>query len=131
MNAIGKVAVAALTGGALLALGVSPASAEGSRTTYIGGWERGRESNRWYDSNTGTVETSVRLSGCYTDSSFNSATLSLYQDISWSPDKNVGNRTNYCGASYWGRPGAGSYYFKLADFSGGSRFTADPVYITW
>jgi hypothetical protein len=131
MNTMRKVAAAALGGATLLALGVSPAQAEGSRTTYMAGWERGHESSRWYDSTNGTVETTVSLSNCYTDSSFNSATLSLYQDISWNPDKNMGNRTNYCGTSYWGRPPAGSYYFKLADFSGGSRFTSDPVYITW
>jgi hypothetical protein len=131
MNTMRKVAAVALGGATLLALGVAPAQAEGSRTSYIGGWERGRESNRWYDGNADSTSSIVSLSTCYTDSSFNSATLNLYQDISWNPDRNVGSRVNYCGLSSWGRVSAGSYYFKLSDFSGGSRFTADNVYIAW
>ncbi|MER6316477.1 hypothetical protein ABT237_22285 [Streptomyces sp. NPDC001581] len=110
---------------------MTPAQAEGSRTSYIAGWDRGWESNRWYDNNYDGNATGVGFGSCYTDSSFNSATIALYQDISASPDRGYGNRTNYCNYTSWSRPGKGSFYFKLSDFSGGTRLNVDDVNIDW
>ncbi|MFE1383537.1 hypothetical protein ACFW6S_31780 [Streptomyces sp. NPDC058740] len=118
-------------GAALLSLGIVPAHAEGSRTSYIGGWEAGHESNRWYDNNYDATSTSVRFSGCETDTSFSAAVLGLYKDISLAPDENHGSRTNYCGTSSWGDESAGSYYFKLNSFSAGSRLSVTDVRIAW
>ncbi|PJM98558.1 hypothetical protein CG740_34460 [Streptomyces sp. CB01201] len=118
-------------GAALLSLGVVPAHAEGSRTSYIGGWARGNESSRWADDNSDGASTSVGFSGCQTDSSFSSASLNLFQDISLAPDKDRGSRTNYCNTSAWGVQPKGSYYFTLTGFTGGSRLTVSTVRIAW
>ncbi|WP_328301523.1 hypothetical protein OG389_29670 [Streptomyces sp. NBC_00435] len=131
MNSMRKATAVAVGGLTLLALGVADAAAEGSRTTYIAGWERGHESNRWYDNNSDSTTTTVGFGSCYTDSSFNSATVAVYQDVSWSPDKNIATRANYCNTTYYGRVSAGSYYFKVSDFSGGSRLSVDDVNIGW
>ncbi|MFD8978467.1 hypothetical protein [Streptomyces sp. NPDC059564] len=126
-----KAVAVAMGGVTLLALGVTEASAEGSRTSYIAGWSRGGESNRWYDNNSDSNTTTVGFSNCYTDSSFNSATVAVFQDVSWSPDKNIATKVNYCNTTYYGRVSAGSYYFKLTDFSGGSNLSVDDVNIGW
>ncbi|MEU9418374.1 hypothetical protein [Streptomyces sp. NPDC048272] len=115
----------------LLTLGAAQAQAEGSRGSYMSSWGRGHESNRWYDNNYDSLVTGVQFSNCVTDSSFNSATIGLYQDISAAPDRGYGNRTNYCNYSSWTRPGKGSFYFKLNDFSGGSVLSVNPVNINW
>ncbi|MER5564445.1 hypothetical protein ABT071_38330 [Streptomyces sp. NPDC002506] len=131
MRKIRQAIAVAAGGAALLSLGIVPAHAENSRTSYIGGWARGNESSRWYDNNNDGVSTSVGFSGCQTDSSFSNASLTLYKDVSLAPDENHGGRTNYCNTSYWGDESEGSYYFTLSGFTGGSRLSVSTVRIAW
>ncbi|MGO4634208.1 hypothetical protein AB4225_25300 [Streptomyces sp. 2RAF24] len=131
MRKIRQAVAVAAGGAALLSLGIVPAHAEGSRTSYIGGWAVGNESNRWYDNNYDGTSTSVGFSGCETDTTFSGANLGLFKDISLAPDENHGSRANYCGTSTWGDESAGSYYFKLNSFTYGSRLTVSSVRIAW
>ncbi|WP_328301527.1 hypothetical protein OG389_29690 [Streptomyces sp. NBC_00435] len=124
--------VASLAGGVLLAgLAALPAQAENSRTSYISWWQPGKESSRWWDNNNDSASTTVALNGCDTTGHFSWASLSLWRDVSLSPDRGYGGRTNYCGASEWGDVTAGSYYFKLDGFADGDAFNASTVNIYW
>ncbi|MFD8978471.1 hypothetical protein [Streptomyces sp. NPDC059564] len=73
----------------------------------------------------------MALNNCETTAHFSWASLSLWRDIDFAPDRGYGGRTNYCGASEWGDVAAGSYYFKLDSFSGGDAFSAGTVNIYW
>ncbi|MEU6889820.1 hypothetical protein ABZ918_32405 [Streptomyces viridosporus] len=127
MRKIRSAAVIAAGTATILGLSVMPAHAEGSRTSYIAGWRVGKTSNTWYDNNSDAVATTVTLKGCFTDSEFHSAKLTLYK----SDGTSYGTKTNTCGTSSWTRPGKGTFYFKLTDFSGGSSFSAEKVEIRW
>ncbi|WP_405600776.1 hypothetical protein OG741_23040 [Streptomyces sp. NBC_01410] len=127
-----KATAVAAGGVVLLGLGVLPAHAEGHRSTYISVWERGHESNRWYDRNSDSIRTAVSLTTCHTDAIFSSATLKLSKEVDFAPDENRGSRTNYCNAtSNWGDESAGTYYFTLTGFNGGSRLSVNSVGINW
>ncbi|MGW4651234.1 hypothetical protein [Kitasatospora sp. NPDC004289] len=96
---------------------VTPASAEGSWSSYISYWLYNSESRRWTDNHTDSDTTYVSYSGCSDDNSgwFNAGhptVVELDRDISFSPDQSYGGRDNYCNTVNWGeRTQKGSYYF--------------------
>ncbi|WP_274917595.1 hypothetical protein [Streptomyces sp. WZ-12] len=113
-------------------IGVVPAHAEGSRTTYISGWHINNESQRWTDNNKDATSTSVAFSGCSTDSGngFNDAGLTLWKDV-FGPDENHSSRSNRCNTSSWGRQSAGSYYFSLNSLTYGGTLHVKSVTIRY
>ncbi|MFI8966596.1 hypothetical protein ACIGO8_31305 [Streptomyces sp. NPDC053493] len=122
-----------VVGAAILGLaGAAPAFAEGSRSTYIQGWQVGHESSRWTDNNLDAVTTSVGFSGCTTDgwNGFKAATLILWKDV-FGPDPSQGVKTNYCNRVYWGDQSSGSYYFSVDGFTTGGSLSVSSVGIVY
>ncbi|MEU5211853.1 hypothetical protein [Streptomyces sp. NPDC020742] len=124
---------AAVTAAALLIglVGTPAAHAEGHKTSYIKGWTPFTESSRWTDRNVDSAKTTVKLSGCATDSDFRSATLTLYRNVDWGRDTKIKSITHKCGTYSWGHLSKGTYYFTLSGFSGGGQFWAKKVVISW
>ncbi|MFF4950891.1 hypothetical protein [Streptomyces chattanoogensis] len=115
--------VAAIGGIATIAMGATPAFAEGGFNSSISYWATGAESRRWHDAAKDSASTTVRLSGCTTPTNPGksaSATVAVYKDISFQPDRSYGSKS-VCGRTgYWGNPGSGTFYFSLSTINGTS-----------
>lgn len=137
---VSRLSCAALTGAvATMVLGVVPAYAEGSKSTYISNWATGYESSRWHDTNTDSASTTVRFSGCSLTSSGQptpSAAVSVWKDT-FGPDTNYGSKSNACSKTLsWGDRAKGDYYFVLDKINGASgpgtfHLNAKTVTIKW
>ncbi|MEU0431923.1 hypothetical protein ABZ153_09800 [Streptomyces sp. NPDC006290] len=128
---------ATIAGIMTLACGISPAYAEGSRTTYISYWSTGGESSRWHDGNTDSAQTAVRFNNCSVPSSPGtgaSASVQVWKNVDFAPDTNLGGK-QVCGTTqYWGDVSAGDYYFRLDKINGtyyGFHLDSDPVWINY
>ncbi|MFF2852047.1 hypothetical protein ACFVT5_37825 [Streptomyces sp. NPDC058001] len=102
--------VGALTLGATIAM-ATPASAEGSWSSYISGWSGGEESRRWQDSHNDSASTTVQFSGCnFHGGSVVALDLARVQDLL--PDVSYGTKNNTCNTVSWGEvKTSGRYYF--------------------
>ncbi|MCZ0972482.1 hypothetical protein O1L55_15900 [Streptomyces albulus] len=130
---VGRRAVGIVTASVALGfIGVIPAHAEGSRTTYISGWHINNESSRWTDNDIDGANTSVQFSGCSTDSDngFNDAGITLYKDV-FGPDEDHGTRSNRCNTSTWGSQSSGDYYFTLSSLTYGGTLYVKKVVIRY
>lgn len=114
-----RIAAVAASAVAIGVLGVAPAFAQGSYTSYIYNWLPGKESSSWTDGNTDSVSTSVQFSGCsVTAGSFSYAGLQLKKVVNNLPDTVVNRDNNYCDTSSFGDKAAGSYYFNYSSLNG-------------
>ncbi|MCA5923924.1 hypothetical protein [Curtobacterium oceanosedimentum] len=121
---------AVVSGGVVLAsvFAAAPAFAEGSWTSKLTGVAIGKSSRSWQDSHTDRVRTATTFAGCRIsgkDSGFRSATVRLYDERGWLPDKSMGSKVNKCGRSDWGvmtRPDR--YHWTISELNGSSY---DPV----
>ncbi|MFE5853431.1 hypothetical protein ACFQ61_09455 [Streptomyces sp. NPDC056500] len=120
--------MAGLTAIATLASSV-PAHAEGSRATYIRGWQWGQESGRWRDNHNDAVSTRVAFETCSADTTTFSAPLVLYRVRPALPDVGHGTRINTCNVSNWGTmTTSGDYYFA---YTGTRIISVNDVGIYW
>ncbi|WP_030206283.1 hypothetical protein [Streptomyces sp. NRRL S-87] len=127
----GAVAGAALLG----AVSVIPAhAAEGWFESSIGSWHVDNESRRWWDNNDTWDYTGIYFADCVTDGGdgFRFADLRLWKVVDGAPDRDKGNKRNYCGWVDYGDPNSrGNYYFELTDVSSGSYLSVDYVKVAW
>ncbi|MET4781493.1 hypothetical protein [Glaciihabitans sp. UYNi722] len=114
----------ALVVGALIigtsVLAAGPAMAEGSWSSSISGAVTGFQSRSWQDSNLDNVETRVVFSGCSVDGgqTFTKTQLEMWGEFGAFPDQNLGNISNTCNTSNWGRVANNSYHFRVNTING-------------
>lgn len=104
----------ALTAAAAVAVSLTlatPASAEGSWSSYISNWSGGEESRRWTDNHSDSASTTVGFSGCDFHGG-SVANLELQRVRDFLPDVSHGSRNNTCNTRSWGEiQTRGQFYF--------------------
>jgi hypothetical protein len=119
---LGNKAVAAtFVAGVMLSM-AAPALAEGVWSSSIWHFRTGNDSRHWQDSHLDSAHTTTSFDNCDVFDgalAFQSAKLSLYDDMGLFPDYNVGTKKNYCGTIDWGimtRPD--EYHWTVDEING-------------
>lgn len=125
--------------GVALALGASPAFAEGSWNSRVVNARPGFDSRSWQDSRTDNKRTAVTLKNCVYGNAkglVKSVGVRLYAEWGWLPDQDAGTKTQNCGTYNFGKQNRKDRYhwnvFSIVNSTSKAHtISSDPVSVEY